>query len=107
MLTYHKGDQSFEFLNLKKITNYDDLNSLFFQVLARKHKNRNEDVKASFENVPYLNSSLFEPTDLEHKTLFISNLRDDKPIPILTSTVLKNENGKKKTGNLNAIEYLF
>jgi len=107
LITYHKGDKSFEFLSLDRIKNYDDLNSLFFQVLARQHAYRNEDVKRVFEKVPYLNSSLFEPTELEHTTLFISNLIDDKTIPIFSSTVLKNENGKKKTGKLSTLKYLF
>lgn len=105
--TYHKGDNSYEFLSIDKIQNYDDLNSLFFQVLAKQQSERNEDVTDLFAKVPYLNSSLFEPTGIEHGTLFISNLRDDKTIPIYSSTVLKNESGKKRTGNLNALEYLF
>ncbi|MGY5848495.1 DUF7149 domain-containing protein [Salegentibacter sp. HM20] len=107
LLTYHKGDKSYEFLNLDRIHNYDDLNSLFFQVLARQYSERNEDVKALFEKVPYLNSSLFEPTDIEHSTLFISNLRDDKTLPIYSATVLKDKKGKKRSGELNALEYLF
>jgi len=105
--TYHKGDKSYEFLNIDKIQNYDDLNSLFFQVLAKQQSERNEDIIGLFSKVPYLNSSLFEPTEIEHGTLFISNLRDDKTIPIYASTVLKSENGKKLTGHLSAIEYLF
>ncbi len=105
--TYHKQDKSYEFLSIDKIKNYDDLNSLFFQVLAQKQSTRNEDVKTLFAKVPYLNSSLFEPTGIEHGTLFISNLRDDKTMPIYTATVLKSENGKKQTGSLSTIEYLF
>jgi len=107
LITYHKGDKSYAFLNLDKIKNYDDLNSLFFQVLARKYDERNEDVIKVFEKVPYLNSSLFEPTEIEQDTLFISNLRDDKTIPIISSTVLKNEQGKKRTGSLTTLQYLF
>ena len=107
LLTYHKGDKSYEFLSLDRIHNYDDLNSLFFQVLARQYEERNEDVKALFEKVPYLNSSLFEPTDIEHATLFISNLRDDKTLPIYSATVLKDKKGKKRSGELNALAYLF
>jgi very-short-patch-repair endonuclease len=107
LLTYHNGDNSFEYLSLDKIPNYDDLNSLFFQVLARKLNDRNDDVKTIFEKVPYLNSSLFDPTDLEHKTIFISNLRDDKTIPIYSSTVLKDDKGKKRTGKLSTLQYLF
>jgi len=107
LITYHKGDKSYSFLNLDKIKNYDDLNSLFFQVLARKYDERNEDVKKIFEKVPYLNSSLFEPTDIEQVTLFISNLKDDKTIPVISSTVLKDQQGKKRTGSLSTLEYLF
>ncbi|MFN9115688.1 MAG: type II restriction endonuclease, partial [Bacteroidota bacterium] len=101
LITYSGGDQSYSFLSLKKIKNYDDLNSLFFQVLARKYEERNDDVKKIFEKVPYLNSSLFEPTDLEQVTLFISNLKDDKTIPIYAQTVLKDAQGKKLNGNLS------
>jgi adenine-specific DNA-methyltransferase len=107
LITYHKGDKSYSFLSLDKIKNYDDLNSLFFQVLARKYDDRNQDVKKAFEKVPYLNSSLFEPTEIEQVTLFISNLKDDKTIPVISSTVLKNDQGKKRTGNLTNLEYLF
>ena len=107
LITYHKGDKAYSFLNLDKIKGYDDLNGLFFQVLARKHEERNEDIKKVFDKVPYLNSSLFEPTDMEQLTLFISNLKNDKTIPIISSTVLKDQQGKKRTGNLNTLEYLF
>lgn len=107
LITYHKGDKSYAFLSLNKIKTYDDLNSLFFQVLAKKIVERNSDVKKIFDKVPYLNSSLFEPTNLEHGTLFISNLNNDKRIPIISSTVLKDQYGKKRTGELLPLEYLF
>lgn len=107
LISYHKGDESFSFLNFNKIKNFDDLNSLFFQVLARRFEERNADVKQAFQQVPYLNSSLFEPTEIEQQTLFISNLKDDKTLPVLPSTVLKNEQAKKRTGNLTTLQYLF
>lgn len=107
LLSYHNGDRSYAFLNLDRIKSYDDLNSLFFEVLARRPEERNADVKFLFDKVPYLNSSLFEPTDIEHSTLFISNLKDDKTIPIISSTVLRNDQGKRRTGWLSTLEYLF
>jgi len=105
----HQGQDSepFQFLNFRKIKSYDDLNSLFFQVLAKKHEDRNNEIKKAFEKVPYLNSSLFEPTEIEHTTLFISNLQGDKEIPVSTSTKLLNESGKKQTGSLDTLNYLF
>jgi methylase of polypeptide subunit release factors len=107
LITYHKGDKSYSFLNLDKIKNYDDLNDLFFQVLARKYEERNEDVKKAFEKTPYLNSSLFALTDIEQVTLFISNLKDDKTIPIFSQTVLKDQQGKKRTGKISTLQYFF
>lgn len=105
--TYHDGDKTYSFLNNYKVKNYGDLNSLFFQVLARKYEERNEDVKRMFEKVPYLNSSLFEPTELEQVTLFVSNLKDDKTIPVFSQTVLKDQHGKKRSGNMTTLQYLF
>lgn len=107
LIKYQKGNESYNFLNFDKVQNYDDLNSLFFKVLARKYDERVESVKSAFEKVPYLNSSLFEPSDLEHTTLLISNLRDEKELPIYSATVLKDNQGRKRTGKLNTLEYLF
>lgn len=107
LVTYHKGDPKYTFLNSKKITDYDKLNSLFFQVLAKRTENRNEEALKEFSYVPYLNSSLFEPNEMEHTTILISNLRDEKKLPILSNTVLKDTNGKKRTGEINALEYFF
>jgi hypothetical protein len=107
LLSYHNGDKSHAFLNLKRIRDYDELNTLFFQVLARKQEERSEEIRELFGTIPYLNSSLFDPTEMEHNTLFISNLRDKRTLPILSGTVLKGAQGKKRTGELNAIEYLF
>ena len=104
---YHINDSSYEFLNYNKIKEYDILDSLFFQVLACKLDQRNEDVKQVFKNITYINSSLFEPTELEQSTLFISNLKDNKKIPIYPETVLKDNNGKRRSGEIITLEYLF
>ncbi|MBP6585745.1 MAG: Eco57I restriction-modification methylase domain-containing protein [Flavobacterium sp.] len=107
LITYHKHDKNYAFLNTNFLKEYDDLNSLFFQVLAKKNEDRNDDLIQKFAKVPYLNSSLFEPTELEHNTLFISNLKDAKTIPLHSQTVLKDQNGKKLTGDIAALDYLF
>jgi len=107
LITYHKVGKLYEFLNFEKIHNYDALNKLFFQVLAKQYSDRSELVQKVFEKVPYLNSSLFEPSDLEHQTLFIGNLEDDYTIPIYSASVLKDQKGNKRTGTLNTLQYLF
>jgi hypothetical protein len=107
LVSYHQTDANYLFLNKKTIREYDDLNTLFFQVLAKKHEDRHDDVRSAFVRVPYLNSSLFEPTELEHNTIFISNLKDDKTIPVYAQTVLKDSSGKKRSGQMTTLEYLF
>lgn len=107
LISYHKGDKSHAFLNKDKIRDWDELNSLFFQVLAKKQVERNEDVRQAFSLVPYLNSSLFEPTEMEQKTIMVNFLKNEKTIPVISSTVLKDNLGKRLTGELTTLEYLF
>ena len=107
LVTYNKDDTSYRFLSIENVGDFDELNALFFQVLAVKQQERNSGVKAKYGKVPYLNSSLFDVTDIEHQAILISNLSDEKKLPLLSSTVLKGRLGKKVTGELNAIEYLF
>jgi len=106
LIKYHKGDKSYAFLNHEKVKDFDDLNSLFFRVLAKKTNERNDDVRSIFSKVPFLNSSLFEPTNIEHSCLFISQIKDGK-IPLISTTVIKDNNGNKRKGELYTLEYLF
>jgi len=106
IINYHKGDKTLAFLNLEKVPNYHELNNLFLNVLARQNSEIQSKEKEIFAQVPYLNSSLFEPTEIEQETIFISNIRDEK-LPIFSETVLKNSQGKKRQGELNSLQYLF
>ncbi|MFM6320699.1 MAG: class I SAM-dependent DNA methyltransferase [Microcystis panniformis] len=106
LIKYHQGDRDFAFLNLAKVPSYDDLDSLFFDVLAKETNKREAKVKTTFAHVPYLNSSLFEPTETEQQTIFIGNLRE-RTLPIFAGTVLKDNQGNKRVGELNALAYLF
>jgi hypothetical protein len=107
LVKYHGGDKSYKFLSFERIPDFDALNKLFFQVLAIKENERSELVKNKFGNIPYLNSSLFEPNDLEHKTVRVSNLEDEYTLPLLSTTVLKDKTGKRLNVELNSLEYLF
>ena len=107
LITYHKDDTSQAFLNSKKIGSYAKLNELFFSVLARKPAERDAAIKDTYANVPYLNSSLFEQTEIERKTFVIRNLTNEQPLPLYASTVLKNTNGKRRAGELNPLQYLL
>ena len=75
--------------------------------MAKDYSQRNKEIASVYANIPYLNSSLFEPTELEHNALLISNLPDDKTIPILSTTVLKDAQGKRRIGDLPSLQYLL
>jgi len=106
LINYRQGDKSFAFLNLAKIQDFGNLNRLFFGVLSHKPDEREEHIRNLVTNIPYLNSSLFEVSEIEHKTIVISNLINDAKLSIFNKTVLK-ENGNIRTGKLKALEYIF
>lgn len=106
LINYHQGDKSFGFLNIAKIQDFGNLNRLFFGVLSRKPDERDEHIKNIVVNIPYLNSSLFEVSEIEHQTIVISNLINDEKLSIFNKTVLK-DNGNTRTGKLKALEYIF
>jgi len=107
LVGYHRGDKSWSFLNLEMVPGFDHLNRLFFSVLAVKQDERVESVRQRFWKIPYLNSSLFEPSDIEHHTLFISNLMDEYMLPVYPATVLTDGIGKRRAGELRCLDYLF
>jgi len=107
LFKYHKGNEAYVFLNHKTIHDFDELSNLFFQVLAERPKSRREHLREKFKHVPYLNSSLFERTDLERQTFDISGLDNRLELPLISSTVLKNELAKRRVGKLTTLQYLF
>ncbi len=106
IIKYHDGNKKYSFLSTDKIEGYDDLNSLFFQILARKEDERRDgNLKEKFSHVPYLNSSLFEPTELEGYTIAISGLQDKAKIELYSKSVLKIKGQVDK--RLTPLEYLL
>jgi len=107
LVKFHKNDGSYLFLNSKMISDFSELDELFFAVLAHSFEKRNKSVVEKFGNLPYLNSSLFEPTELEQKYLFISSLKNRLTLSISKQSVLKDKQGNRRVGELNTLDYLF
>ena len=107
LIRYNGGDKSFSFLNSARIEDFDELNKLFFRVLAVKEDDRSDDIRKKYSGVPFLNSSLFEPTNIEHNTIRINSLDDNVTLPLLSCTVLKDRSGKRISGSMKPLEYLF
>jgi hypothetical protein len=107
LIAYHQGDKSYAFLNNSVIDDFDQLNELFFDVLAIPENQRLKSVSEKFGNLPYLNSSLFEESELERTAIAITELKGRLDLSIHPSTVLKDSNGRRITGRKNTLQYLF
>ncbi|MBN8689119.1 MAG: class I SAM-dependent DNA methyltransferase, partial [Chitinophagales bacterium] len=107
LVSYHQQDRSYQFLNEALLPDYDELNNLFFQVLAEVPDKRRDHLQTKFSKVPYLNSSLFERTEIERRTIDISALDNALQLPLHIATVLKDEKGKRMQGAQTTLSYLF
>ncbi len=96
------------FLTTENFENFNDLNTLFFEVLAKKNNERLKEIKEDkiLEKIPYLNSSLFDKTPLESKGYEIK-LLDNKKLEIYKNSVLKKHEDYQKREDLPLLEYLF
>jgi len=107
LVKYNNNNKDFLFLNIHKIKDFENVRELFFDILAVKPDERKKNLREKYVNIPYLNSSLFEQTELEKETVKIFHLKHNFEIPVCNTTVLKDENGKKLTGTLPLLQYLF
>ncbi|WRB28711.1 class I SAM-dependent DNA methyltransferase [Helicobacter pylori] len=95
------------FLTIENFKDFNALNTLFFEVLAKKNSERslNKEDKI-FKKIPYLNSSLFDQTPLELKGHEIK-LLNNEPLEIYPKSVLKKHENYQKQKDLPLLEYLF
>ncbi|MGL2909147.1 DUF7149 domain-containing protein [Helicobacter pylori] len=95
------------FLTTENFKDFNDLNTLFFEVLAKKNSERslNKENKI-LEKIPYLNSSLFDQTPLELKGHEIK-LLNNEPLEIYPKSVLKKHEEYQKQKDLPLLKYLF
>lgn len=110
LLYFHRGDRNYKFFNTDKSSStgditYDDIDDLFFYVLNVPEDERETIFLNKFANVPYLNSSLFEPTEMEKEIMFIGNLNQNFPLPLYKASVLNGEVPQDK--GYNSLQYLL
>ncbi|MUU62594.1 class I SAM-dependent DNA methyltransferase [Helicobacter pylori] len=95
------------FLTTENFKDFNALNTLFFEVLAKKNSERslNKEDKI-LEKIPYLNSSLFDQTPLELKGHEIK-LLNNEPLEIYPKSVLKKHEEYQKQKDLPLLKYFF
>ncbi len=96
------------FLTTENFNDFNALNTLFFEVLAKKNSERLKEIKEDkiLEKIPYLNSSLFDKTPLELKGHEIK-LLDNKSLEIYPKSVLKKHEDYQKEKDLPLLKYFF
>ncbi len=96
------------FLTTENFKTFNALNTLFFEVLAKKNSERLQAIKEDkiLEKIPYLNSSLFDETPLESEGYKIRSL-DNEPLEIYPKSVLKKHEDYQKDKPLPLLKYLF
>ncbi len=96
------------FLTIENFKDFNALNTLFFEVLAKKNNERSKEIKENkiLGKIPYLNSSLFDKTPLESNGHEIK-LLDNKSLEIYPKSVLKNDEKYKNKEDLPLLKYLF
>ncbi len=103
LLSYHKNDKRYNFLNSHVVFDYDEIYKLFHQVLAKTMQDRTGTIVQKYQWVPYLNSSLFEISDLETQTIKINSLDDHAMLEVMNNSILT----KYKNQSINPLLYLF
>ncbi|WP_441699310.1 type IIG restriction enzyme/methyltransferase [Helicobacter pylori] len=94
------------FLTIENFENFNALNTLFFEVLAKKNNERSKEKENKIlGKIPYLNSSLFDKTPLELKGHEIK-LLNNEPLEIYPKSILKKDKDFQKK-DLPLLEYLF
>ncbi|GAA8581300.1 class I SAM-dependent DNA methyltransferase [Helicobacter pylori] len=96
------------FLTTENFKDFNTLNTLFFEVLAKKNSERSKEIKEDkiSGKIPYLNSSLFDKTPLELKGHEIKSL-NNYPLEIHSKSVLKKDENYQKEKDLPLLKYLF
>lgn len=93
------------FLTIENFKDFNALNNLFFEVLAKKNNEREIKEDKILGKIPYLNSSLFDKTPLEsdgHEIRLLNNER----LEIYPKSILKKDKDFQKKA-LPLLEYLF
>ncbi|TPH33548.1 DUF7149 domain-containing protein [Helicobacter pylori] len=94
------------FLTIENFKDFNALNTLFFEVLAKKNNEREIKEDKILGKIPYLNSSLFDKTPLESNGHEIRSLKNE-PLEIYPKSILKKDKDYQNKKDLPLLKYLF
>ncbi|GAA7501733.1 class I SAM-dependent DNA methyltransferase [Helicobacter pylori] len=96
------------FLTIENFKDFNALNTLFFEVLAKKNNERSKEIKEGkiLGKIPYLNSSLFDKTPLELKGHEIRLLKNER-LEVYPKSILKKDKDYQEKKDFSLLKYLF
>ncbi|GAA9047910.1 class I SAM-dependent DNA methyltransferase [Helicobacter pylori] len=94
------------FLTIENFKDFNALNTLFFEVLAKKNNEREIKEGKILGKIPYLNSSLFDKTPLESDGHEIKLLKNER-LEIYSKSIFKKDKDYQNKKDLPLLEYLF
>ena len=101
LIEFNGDEPKYRILDNEKIHSFAEVQTLFFDILGRKERERSPFLD-QFISIPYLNSSLFERYDIEKQDVNIREIRNDsivkKPGSIL---------GKRAPDAIPLLEYFI
>lgn len=98
--------QKEKFLTPSRIPDFHTLHDLFFQVLGHPVEERISEMQGRFDDVPYLNSNLFEFAPHESRNFRIRELRMGS-MKVFKNTRLHDEERRRARRELPTLEYLL
>ncbi|WP_120824144.1 class I SAM-dependent DNA methyltransferase [Helicobacter pylori] len=95
------------FLTIENFTNFNALNTLFFEALAKKNNERSKEKEDKIlGKIPYLNSSLFDKTPLESDGHEIRLLKNER-LEVYPKSIFKKDKDYQEKEDFSLLEYLF
>lgn len=104
-LVSFNDNKNFKFITSDKVIDFDELNKLFFSVLGKKVEDR--DNAEETVNIPYLNSSLFEKSEMELKYINTTALNNNRKLALYKSSNLKHWSEYKNKTEEKILKYLL
>lgn len=101
LISFNGDCLEYRILDNDKIRDFQEVQYLFFDVLGKRERDDTPFLK-QFEQVPYLNSSLFERYEVETKYVNIREIKNES-IKKKKASVL----GKKSPDNIPLLEYII
>ena len=112
LVNFNGGDKQYKFLSPAgnkpaQVDSYHALFDLFFKVLSKTELERDtKTIRDRYKLIPYLNSALFEVSELE-KQYFTINALPHGTMKVYPATVLKDNRGRVWKEDIDSLEYLL